>query len=105
MEEGGLKKDTGKVQLHLLDRHALEEMARVRMFGARKYSPWDWRLGFRYSRLIDAALRHLFQFNDGEDLDQESGLNHIAHAAVTLMFLLRMIKDRPDLDDRYKEQK
>lgn len=104
-ENCGMKSDAGKVQYHLLDRVALEEMARVRMFGANKYSKWDWRKGFTYSRLIDATMRHMWAFQDGEDNDPESGLSHVAHAAVTLMFLLRLIKDMPEKDDRYQSQR
>lgn len=61
----------------------------------------NWRNGLSSSRVLDAALRHIASFNDGEDVDPESGVSHLAHAACNLMFALRMLKDRPDLDDRY----
>jgi len=100
----GTKNDSDKPPLGLIDRVALEEIAKVMAFGERKYARFNWRGGFKYSRLYDAALRHIEAFIDGEDLDEESGLSHIAHAQCCLIFLQRMIKDKPELDDRYKEQ-
>lgn len=97
----GLKFDQGKAPMSLLDRPFLEGVARVLAFGAKKYDREQWRGGFNWTRLTDAALRHLLQFIDGEDLDSESGESHIFHAGCCLMFLARMIQDRPDLDDRW----
>ena len=103
-EEGGIKEDNGKAPLSLLDREALEQIAQVLRFGATKYSPHNWRSGIRYTRLTDAALRHLFAFVDGEDLDPETGISHVAHAGCCIMFLLWMVRHRPDLDDRHKTE-
>jgi hypothetical protein len=100
--ESGQKLDTDKPPMDLLDRYALEQIARVLDFGARKYSHHNWRGGIRYSRLIAAAMRHLTAYNDGEDTDPETGLSHIAHLGCCVMFLLWMEKQRPDLDDRWK---
>lgn len=99
--EGGKKLDSGKPPMSLLDRHALEQIAMVLKFGAAKYERDNWRKGINYTRLTDAALRHIFAFIDGEDNDPESNLSHIAHAGCCILFLLRMIKDRRDLDDRH----
>lgn len=99
--EGGQKFDTDKPPMDLLDRHALEEIARVLAFGANKYHAHNWRSGIRFSRLLAAALRHLHAFNDGEDTDPESGISHIAHAGCCIMFLLWMEAERPDMDDRW----
>lgn len=98
----GRKNDTDKPPMSLLDRYALEQIANVLAFGAKKYAKHNWRKGLEYSRLLDAALRHLLAFADGEDNDPESGLSHIAHAGCCVMFLLWMSKNRTDLDDRHK---
>lgn len=100
----GVKLDADKPPMSLLDRHALEAIAGVLAFGARKYSAHNWRKGIEYSRLLDAAIRHLYAFSDGEDVDPESGLSHVAHAGCCVMFLLGTIEARPDMDDRYKEE-
>lgn len=96
------KFDAGKPSLSLLDNAALLEMARVLDFGAEVYDRYNWRKGMQWSRLIDASLRHINAFNDGEDLAEDSQLNHLAHAAVCLTFLLRYHKDRNGTDDRFK---
>ena len=98
----GLKFDLGKPRLELVSRQALEGLAMVLGFGAKKYAAHNWRGGIEYSRLIGAALRHIEAFNDGEDLDPESTLSHIDHAQCCLMFLSDQIKRGTGLDDRYK---
>ncbi len=101
----GVKHDTSKPPMDLLDPLAMEGIANVLDFGASKYSRSNWRGGISHSRLVAAALRHIMAYNRGEDLDPESGLSHIDHAACCVMFLANMIATRPDLDDRYKEPK
>jgi hypothetical protein len=90
--------------MSLLDRKALESIAEVLAFGAEKYAAHNWRAGFNHTRLSDAALRHIFAWIDGEDADPESGLSHIAHAQCCLMFLQRLIIEKPERDDRYREK-
>lgn len=97
-----LKFDTEKPRMELLPTAPLVGIAEILTFGAEKYAPHNWRLGFDYSRLIGAAYRHLSAFNDGEDLDPESGKSHIDHALCCLMFLSEQIKKGTGTDDRYK---
>lgn len=95
-----LKQDSGKAMLSRIDKGFLEDIAQVLEFGSRKYAWNNWKKGFHYHRLLDAALRHIHAFAEGEDVDPETGYSHIAHAACCLMFLDWHIKHRPDLDDR-----
>jgi len=48
-------------------------------------------------------LRHLTAWWAGEDLDPESGLHHLAHAACCLMFLLEYTQTHTELDDRPRQ--
>lgn len=98
---GGVKFDGEKPRMDLLDRYAMEQLAAVLTFGAKKYTSHNWRKGLQYSRLVAASMRHIQAFNDGEDNDPESGMSHVAHAMCCLMFLLGTIKHRPDMDDRW----
>lgn len=98
----GLKFDEGKPALGLLPYYSLQEIAKVLKFGAEKYGKYNWIKGMDWSRLIDASLRHILAFNDGEDLDPESGLPHLAHASSCLLFLLWYSEYRKELDDRRK---
>jgi hypothetical protein len=99
----GLKFDTGKPPMELLDAYAIEELVKVLDFGSKKYAAHNWRKGLTLTRLLGAALRHLFSYLRGEDVDPETGLSHAAHAMCCCMFILWTAKERPDLDDRWKK--
>ena len=101
-EPTGSKLDDGKPRMSLIDPFFLTAVAQVLTFGATKYDAHNWRGGIAVSRLLDAALRHINAFNDGQDNDPESGLPHMAHAACCLMFINNMVATHPHLDDRYK---
>lgn len=99
---GGTKHDSGKPMMDLLDADFLEDMAQVLTFGAGKYDKHNWRKGIAFSRTIAAIYRHLGAINRGEDIDQESGKPHTACIAVNCQFLNWMLKNKPELDDRFK---
>lgn len=98
----GVKHDEGKAPLDLLDPLALEGLAGVLAFGARKYAAHNWRGGISWSRLLAALLRHTFAIIRGEYVDPESGLPHIDHVGCCWMFLSHFMKTRKDLNDLYK---
>lgn len=105
-KEEGKKFDGDKIRFELLPIYALSETSKVLTFGAKKYGDWNWAQGISYSRLEGATLRHLVAFMDGEDLDAESGLPHLAHAICELMFLLDMTRNgKQKFDDRRKTKK
>ena len=97
-----IKNDSEKCRMDLLDPEWLEEVAWVMTHGANKYSDHNWRIGFKYSRLIGAVLRHLMALAKGENLDPETDRSHAAHLSCCAMFLYWHILHKPDLDDRYK---
>lgn len=101
-KSGGKKNDSAKVQMDLLPFESLEEVAKVLTFGVKKYGRFNWKKGISYSRLIAAATRHIGQYNDGQDYDDETKTHHAANAACNLLFLIWMHNNRKDLDDRYK---
>lgn len=96
------KHDSDKPQLGLISHAALTEEAAVMGYGATKYERDNWRKGMAWSRAIDAALRHIHAFNDGEDFDPETEHHHLAHARCNLAFLIEYASTHPDLDDRHK---
>lgn len=97
-----VKFDAGKPPLALISRIALEEEAKVMEFGRQKYGTHNWRAGMDFSRLMDAALRHMYAFADGEDMDKETGLSHLAHARCCMAFLLEYQGVKVGTDDRFK---
>lgn len=100
-ESEGVKHDNNKPDMSLLSTKALLEISKVMDFGKKKYSANNWRKGMQWSRLIAAALRHITAFNDGEDIDSETGISHLAHAGCCIMFLLEYEKTQKEKDDRY----
>ena len=63
-------------------------------FGAAKYGADNWQhVPNARQRYFDAAMRHLLAWWDGERLDAESGLPHLAHAGCCILFLLWADKD------------
>lgn len=97
----GVKHDQGKAPISLIARSALEKEAAVMAFGASKYGRDNWRSGIAWSRCLDAALRHIIAFVDGEENDPETGICHLAHARCNLAFLIEYQKTHPELDDRH----
>jgi hypothetical protein len=105
MKVEAVKFDDGKVDWTLVPFEALEGMAQVLTFGAKKYDSWNWTTGggFKWTRVLASCMRHLFAFMRGEDNDPESGLSHISHAQCNLLFLAYYIRNKNKFpnDDRY----
>lgn len=87
-DNGGIRYDEGKPQFHLIPSDGLSELAKVYVFGASKYAPYNWERGMAWSRVFNALLRHLYAFWDGERHDKETGLHHMAHVAWNALALL-----------------
>lgn len=96
------KYDAGKPQLSLIPYTALHQLTRALEFGAKKYGRDNWKRGMNYTRLIDATLRHILAFNEGENRDKESGISHLGHAMANLAFLIDYTIKQRGTDDRTK---
>ena len=97
----GHKDDTGKVTHFYLPWVALEEVAKVMEYGAKKYAPGNYQKGMKYSRLWSAALRHLVVWKCGKEKDPETGVSHLAHACCCILMLLENLLMGKGEDDRY----
>ncbi len=84
--------NTGKAPLSfILDApKAIAAQAQVMEFGAKKYSRGNWLKGFPKEEIIDSLLRHLTAYNNGELLDEESGLPHVGHILCNATFLAEL---------------
>lgn len=86
-----LRFNEGKPQLGYILHfpHALEAVCRVLEYGATKYGALNWKRGNKPdTEYLDAALRHLFAWQNESHFDEESGCNHLAHAVWNLLTLL-----------------
>jgi len=78
-----------KTPLALIPPYAMEQTAWVHKLGAEKYGPFNWReTGVCASTYVNAIMRHLNAWRDGETLDPESGISHLAHVACSCNILL-----------------
>lgn len=86
---GGRKFDGDKLRYGLLPITALQETVHVLSLGAIKYEENNWMyVPDSQNRYFDALQRHLWSWKSGEQNDPETGINHLAHAACNIMFLL-----------------
>lgn len=85
------KHDAGKLQLTLVPRQIIRDIAAVRMYGNQKYGdPENWK-EVEPERYRNAAFRHFLAYlDDPTGLDPESGLPHLAHLACNIAFLCEM---------------
>jgi len=98
----GKKDDFGKLRYDLVPPYAFEQFVSVLTYGALKYDDRNWEKGIKWGRLFGAAMRHLWAFWRGDDIDPESGIPHLAHAVCNIMMLLEYSKLRPEYDDRLR---
>ena len=77
------------------------EVAPVMQNGAAKYGPFNWReQPVSAVTYVEAALRHLYAWLEGQDVAEDSQLDHIAHAAASMGILLDAKANGSLLDDR-----
>jgi hypothetical protein len=87
----GVKFDKEKLRYDLLPFEAIDQIVDVLGYGSRKYADNNWKIvPDARRRYIAAALRHISAYQRGEMIDPESGLQHLAHAACSLVFLLAL---------------
>ena len=79
-----------KMPLSTVSGPVLGELGLAMMEGALKYGRHNYRVsGVRASVYYDAALRHLLDFYEGQDIDPASGLPHI----VKVMACMAVLRD------------
>ena len=84
-----------------IDPASLMDMARVAGYGRQKYEQYNYVRGYAWSLSYNAMQRHLAAWWGGEDTDPESGMPHLAHAAVHCCFLLTFQREGRGTDDRF----
>lgn len=87
-EKDFVKNDSGKLQWSLLPFKELEDVVRVLMIGAKKYTPDNWKKCDDVTRYKDALMRHVISYVSGDTTDDESQISHLAHAVCNCLFLM-----------------
>lgn len=85
------KADEGKLQITLVPRQIIRDIAEVRMYGNKKYhDPDNWK-DVEIERYRDALCRHLLAYlDDSKSVDAESGIPHYKHIACNMAFICEM---------------
>lgn len=79
----------------------LWEIGLAMLEGARKYGRHNYRvIDVRASVYIDAAMGHITQWFEGEDIDPESGLDHLTKAIASLVVIRDAMMRGNAVDDR-----
>lgn len=100
---GAKKYDEKKPKFSMLPQKALLEVSRSFTHGAKKYGKFNYSNPIEYTRLTDAAQRHINKALMRKDYDEDSGddkLYHIANAIASLMMLLDNQITGVIIDDR-----
>lgn len=90
---------TKKVPFSTVPSNVTAEVGLAMLEGARKYGRHNYRVsGVSASVYYDAALRHLAQWWEGEDIDKDSGLPHVVKA-IACLYVLRDAESQSMLTD------
>lgn len=90
-----------KVPLALIPGPALVHMGEAFRDGAGKYGPANWRdEPVTTSTYVNAALRHILSYYDGETTAEDSGVHHLGHALGCLAIILDAEEQGTLNDDR-----
>jgi hypothetical protein len=99
--ETGAEKGTKIERYDLIPVEPLAALARHYGAGAKKYADHNWRLKYDWSKSYAALQRHANAFWNGEDIDEETGSNHMAAVAFHAFALLEYCETNREKDDRW----
>lgn len=95
------KADGGKTLPTLVEKdcaRALAMVMRTTDYGVEKYAARSWKT-VEMERYDDAARRHRQARDLGETCDPESGLYHMAHEIICLLFQLQTELEKLSVDE------
>jgi hypothetical protein len=92
-----------KTPLGLVPWVGVVALSRVMKLGAAKYGPNNWRRSNPCATVyVEAAMRHLLAYLDGQDIDPESKESHLAHVMANMCILMDAAAVGSLNDDRPK---
>ena len=102
----GGEKEESEARFDLVPPDALAALSRVSGHGEKKYPSGpdgpNYMRGYPWHLSVAALERHVQKFKAGEDLDPDSGLPHLAHAAWHCFTLIVFANRGLGHDDRKK---
>lgn len=94
--------NSGKIPVSLVPASYTAYCTAGLAYGALKYAEHNWRRGGKWTKVYESMQRHLDAFREGEDIDAESGLPHLALAGCNLAFLTEFYDKGLGTDDRFR---
>lgn len=92
-----------KVRLSLVPPSSIIYQALAMEDGAAKYGPYNWRENKVIASIyVDAAMRHLQSWFDGEECASDSKKPHLGHALACLGIIVDALETGNLVDDRPK---
>jgi hypothetical protein len=95
-----------KLPMHLVPGSAKAYLTMAFMEGALKYGKYNWRVaGVRASIYLDAMERHMEKYKNGEDIDKDTKVPHLASIMACCAIILdadlcdKLNDDRPPRAD------
>lgn len=90
-----------KVRLNLVPPSSIIYQALAMQDGAVKYGPYNWRANRVIASVyVDAAMRHIQSWFDGEELASDSQKPHLGHAMACLGIIIDALETGNLADDR-----
>ena len=104
---GAMEDKSDKPQISRLPKDALYEICKVFQsvtdkLDPPKYKRDDWRTGVSWKNNYDSLQRHLMDFIEGKNMDEETNLHILAHAGCRILMQLEMALKGTGTDDRFK---
>lgn len=95
MPTGAQRADaSGKGKYVLISPVAMRRVAGVYERGAAAYGENNWKKGMPMSRVLDSAIRHLYQYLGGDRSE-----DHLAQAMWNVAAAIHFEEKRPELND------
>lgn len=90
-----------KLPMHLIPGTALAHLSLAFLEGALKYGKYNWRVvGVRASIYLDAMKRHIEKWENGQDGDEATRINHLASVMACCAIILDATNSGKLTDDR-----
>lgn len=91
-----------KLPLYLVPATAIAMYSLAHLNGGLKYGFWNWRkAGIRLSVYLNALRRHISAYENGEEVDPDDGVPHLAAMGACLNIIIdagaagKLVDDRP----------
>ena len=99
-KETSIRHNQDKTKWSLVDFNSIEGLVKVLEFGVEKYGLDNWKIGLDPNETLESLMRHTIKLLNGEQLDDETNLNHAYHIMANAMFYIYHKNKENELDNK-----